>query len=487
MTMTLTDFDAELHRAHADLSADRYRDAHARILALASQPVYDAQRTLSLLRLLNYICDANGTLSVLARSDSANWPLPALLEATVIASDAGDPDCARQLAASALRLAPNNAFAHQVDATLRMFAGDIAGARAGAEHALALSPGLARAHWLLSQLGGTTPAQADRVKHSLARVPANSEDEACLAFALHHMLHEQDDHAAAWTALQRGCAAKRARVRYDHAAELALLEHVRECCDATFCRSNDGVEERGPIFIVGMHRSGTTLLERLLGRHSQITAAGEHYTFTTQLRFAADHRCSDVLDARILERARAMNFNALGTNYLAASRWRAHGRAYWTEKLPSNFVNLGLIARAMPNARFLHLVRAPREVCFANLRMQFSHVNGYSYDQHQLADYYAGYRTLMAHWHEVLPGRVLDVSHHDLVRDPERSLRGVMQHLGLDFELPMLAAGAPARAVTSASAAQVHGAIHPRSNAWRPYAAHLTALFERLALHGVAQ
>src|SRR3546814_5462839 len=105
-----------------------------------------------------------------------------------------------------------------------------------------------------------------------------------------------------------------------------------------------------------------------------------------------------------------------------------------SDLLPSNFLNVGLIARALPQARFLHMVRDPMDTCFSNLRTLFIHAGGYSYVQTEMADYFLGYQALMAHWHRVLPGRVMDVSYAALVDDPERIARQVFAHCGLDFE-----------------------------------------------------
>ena len=134
----------------------------------------------------------------------------------------------------------------------------------------------------------------------------------------------------------------------------------------------------------------------------------------------------------------------------------------------------------MPRARFLHLVRDARDVCFSNLRMLYSHVNGYSYKQDELADFHRGYRRLMAHWHAVLPGRVLDVSYRDLVSDTERVVRDICEFLGLPFAAAMLLPDAN-REVTTASAAQIRGGVRPPGNpAWEPYTEKLQPLFRAL-------
>lgn len=135
------------------------------------------------------------------------------------------------------------------------------------------------------------------------------------------------------------------------------------------------------------------------------------------------------------------NFGEVADGYRRAARWLARGHPFFTEKLPSNFLQAGFIAHALPHARILHLVRDPVGTCFSNLRTLFSEAVPYSYDQYDLADFYAGYRRLMRHWHAVLPGRVLDVEYDALVRDPEGEARRIAAFCGLEFEPAMVDVG----------------------------------------------
>src|SRR5690606_17488328 len=180
-----------------------------------------------------------------------------------------------------------------------------------------------------------------------------------------------------------------------------------------------------PIFIVGMHRSGTTLLEQLLDASPQVRGAGELYDFTSAMRFAADHHCRGVIDTTIVERAQGVELAAVGRHYLESVAWRLGDEPFFVEKLPSNFLTIGFICRALPQARILHMVRAPMETCFSHLRELFSDANPHSYDQEELAEYFLLYRRLMTHWHAAFPGRILDVSYASLAMDPEKEMRRV--------------------------------------------------------------
>ena len=242
---------------------------------------------------------------------------------------------------------------------------------------------------------------------------------------------------------------------------------------------------RTPIFIVGMHRSGTTLLEQLLDGHPEVRGVGELYDFTSQMRLATDHHCRGIIDRTIVERAGGVDFDAVGAGYLADMAWRLGPERCFTDKLPSNFLNLGFILRALPHARVLHMVRDPMETCFSNLRELFSEANPYSYDQLELADFHGQYRRLMAHWRAAYPGRILDVDYAALTRDTEGVLRGVSAFCGLDFDASMLAMGQRKRGVATASAVQVRqGVVARETPKWAPYAEYLEPMRRALGAGG---
>jgi len=483
-TLAASPVTALLHQARADLQADRYRAGHARVLGLPAAPEeFHAQQ--HYVRLLTALVEAQRTLRTLHAADTAAWPLPWLLECAMTASTFGDAALARSLAAAALRQAPDDATARHVQGALQVFAGNLPAANAEFERALALAPAYAPSHWALAQIATADAQRAERVRTQLAHAAPGSEAEVLLSVALHHELHRLERYDEAWNALARGCALKRRLVRYDHRETLALFDDLIARCTPGFCASAaaapDADTGAAGAFIVGMHRSGTTVLEGLLAAHSDVTDLGENYTFTAQLRLAADHYCSGPLDRTVVARASGIDFARVAQNYTAEIAPRVGAARVFTEKLPSNFLNVGFIAKALPRAKFLHLVREPRDVCWSNLRMLYSHVNGYSYDQRELADFHRGYRRLMAHWHDALPGRVLDVSYRALVTDTEHTVRAVCAFLELPFEPAMLFSDA-SRDVSTASAAQVRGGIRaPGEPAWTPYESELQPLFHALA------
>jgi hypothetical protein len=234
-----------------------------------------------------------------------------------------------------------------------------------------------------------------------------------------------------------------------------------------------------PIFILGMPRSGTTLLESLLGRHERIASAGELIEFGKMWRQAADVHGHAIADPALV--AADADFAEVGRRYLEQTRWRAQGRAFYIDKLPPNFWLAGFIRKALPQARILHMVREPMELCFSNWRALFGDSYAYSYDMDALAAQHARYTTLMAHWRAAMPGAIHDVDYAALVADPETTLRAALAHLDLDFDDKLLDANADAGPVATLSSAQVRAPVSDaRRRDWQRYAAQLEPLRQRL-------
>ena len=147
-----------------------------------------------------------------------------------------------------------------------------------------------------------------------------------------------------------------------------------------------------PIFIVGLPRSGTTLLDRILDNHSQVMSTGERIEFPRQVRWSVDVRGQEMLDENMISRLDQIDFAELGRRYLEQTRWRAQGRPFFVDKLPPNYLLAGLIARALPNAPILHMVRDPMDVCYSNYKAMFGESFGYSYNIDALAAHYHQYR-----------------------------------------------------------------------------------------------
>jgi hypothetical protein len=237
-----------------------------------------------------------------------------------------------------------------------------------------------------------------------------------------------------------------------------------------------------PVFIVGMPRSGTTLLDRILSSHSRVTSAGEIIDFWRQLHWVADVVPAKGESLLQIVQRDDIDFRQVGQRYLRQTQWMAQGRAFYIDKLPGNIQMVAFIRRALPHAPILHMVRDPMDTCFSNYKAMFGNISAYSYDLDALAHYYGQYARLVRHWHAALPGAMLDVSYADLVRDPETGIRRVLAHCGLEVEEACLRPERNAAAVATRSSPQVRESIHTRGlGQWLHYERQLEPLRKALA------
>lgn len=366
------------------------------------------------------------------------------------------------------------------------FNGRLADAEAEMESCLRLGPTFGRASLSLARIRRQTPASnhVEFIRSRLSTVPKGSEDHAAFEFALHKELDDLEQRDEAWAALERANAVMASRLPYDPVAEERVFDAVIERFDREFLATDPAQPPPGPmpIFIVGMPRSGTTLLEQILGNHSNVTPAGELTALPRQLRWVADRQGHPLLDLELLEDVPGIDFAELGRRYLEQSRWRANGRAYYIDKLPPNFMLIGCIRRALPTAKVVHMSRDPMDVCFSNYRAMFGDAYAYSYAFDRLAHHHRQYARLMRHWHGTLPGFVLDLPYADLVQDTEAACRRLLDFCGLPFEPGCLDHTLNPASVATLSSAQVRQPIHARGlGEWRRYERQLEPLRERLA------
>jgi hypothetical protein len=308
------------------------------------------------------------------------------------------------------------------------------------------------------------------------------------SYALAKEYEDLQQYEESFRALERGARAHRSTIKYDSQAEMSSLRSVREAFTPEAFRSlGPGFEAEGPIFIVGMPRTGTTLLERLLGSHSQVWSVGEFTVFPPLL---VEHTNRRLASAAGVERANdaslRIDFRELGRRYMAAARQLAGERTYFVDKLPFNFLYCGYILAALPGAKLIHLTRDPMDTCYAVFKTMFFNAYYWSYDLDELADYYVGYREQMDHWHRVLPGRILDVPYEGLVHDPEGQARRVLEWCGLPWEDSVLAYPELGLPSMTASAAQVRRPIYTDSiGSWRRSASGMKRVQDRLVRAGL--
>jgi tetratricopeptide (TPR) repeat protein len=414
----------------------------------------------------------------------ASMSIPLLIAAAAQLSYVNLPERAIEFLDEARRADPDYPSTLLARTQVLTYLGRFADAEQDVARALRRAPEIAQGYWLQAALRRQTADSnhVGAIKRELERGGRSAEDVALLSFALHKELDDLEQYEGAWLALVRGCRAKRSRLNYESRQTQQLFDALTDFEAAAAQPASTGIDSAAmPIFIVGLHRSGTTLLEQMLDGHPEVRALGELYDFTSAMRYATDHHCKGVIDATIVQRARSIDLALAGKRYLDGIEWRVQGRHYFTDKLPSNFLNIGFIAHALPQARILHMVRDPVETCFSNLRELFSEANPHSYDLGELADYYRLYSALMKHWQARFPGRILDVEYAKLLAEPEMQLRRVTEFCGLSFAPAMLNPDSRRRAVVTASAVQVRNSIQVRDRPkWAPYERWLSPMIERI-------
>jgi len=476
-TLAPDDARAPLQSSYVESLDGRYRaarEAALRAHALRPRRAEDLQELVRRLRTFNETGAIRECLQRLPPLREVSIPL--LLTFAAQLSYLNRQDEALALLDEAVRGDPDYPPSRVSRGQVLTYLGRFDEAEADLVHCVRRAPELASAWWSLSRLRRQTPESnhIDAIRTQLSKPGKRAEDVALLAFALHKEFDDIGDAAAAWQALELGCRAKRSTLHYSASQTASLVDALIAAPTTPATHRFDGPT---PVFIVGMHRSGTTLLEQLLAGHGGVAALGELYDFTSRMREATDRHCRGVIDATVVERAAHVDFADVGRGYLDGVAWRLDGESAFVDKLPTNFFHVGHICRALPQAKILHMRRDSMETCFSNLRELFSDANPHSYGQHELADYHAQYQRLMGHWHRAFPGRVLDVDYATLTSDPEPVMRGVAAFCGLDFSPAMLDPRGDGRGVATASAVQVREGVRARVEPkWHRYAPWLEPL-----------
>lgn len=376
-------------------------------------------------------------------------------------------------------------------ATALLFEGDLAGAAQELEACLALAPTFWKAHLTLASLR-RQDAESNHVERLRRLLEQAGDDQAAqlyLNLALAKEYEDLGDHAVAFAHLTRGKAAGRASRNYSIRRDEALVEAlVRAFPQPLATEAGDPSEE--PIFVLGMPRSGTTLVERILSSHPQVYSAGELQNFGVELKRLSGSRTPHMLDPDTIARGRHVDWGRLGHNYVASTRPATAARPRFVDKLPHNFLYAGFIARALPRARIICLRRDPMDTCLSNFRQLFAQTSpyyDYSFDLLDTGRYYLLFDRLMAHWRRVLPGRMLEIEYEALVADPESGTRRLLEHCGLAWHEGCLRFEQNPAPVATASAVQVREPINRSSiGRWRKYATELRPLQALLEEAGIA-
>jgi tetratricopeptide (TPR) repeat protein len=415
-----------------------------------------------------------------AASDHSNAALSLASALATVGDHAESVALTRQVAA----LRPDWAPAAGQLALRLLETGELEPAAAMARRAAELAPERLENWFNLVGMSKTQPGDPalDALVAALRREESlTSREKIWLHFALAKVFDDLGDRARGFEHLIRGNTLKRAAIFYDEAATLSLMERIQRVFTREFmtARAGAGDPSSAPVFILGMPRSGTTMVEQMLASHPLVFGAGERPELAELLEARGRSgyvfpECVATISSRRLHR--------LGADYVAALRALAPAAARITDKELGNFQLIGLIRLILPNARIIHVVRDAVDTCLSNYSKLFAHEILFSYDLAELGRYYSAYSRMMAHWRAILPpGSFLDVSYEALVKDFPAHAREIVGYCGLQWDDACLRFHEGRRPVLTASAVQVRQPIYRSSiGRWRPHAGLLMPLLEAL-------
>jgi tetratricopeptide (TPR) repeat protein len=387
---------------------------------------------------------------------------------------------------AAVARAPRNAsYRYNLAASLQ-FVGELEAAAAQYRAALAIEPRFHRAWSALAQVERApfTGSELVELERRLG-LPLDADAELHLCHALAKQREDEGRYAESFAWLERGKRRKRAALGYSFAADRALFAAAERAA----VPSGEGHVSQEPIFIVGMPRTGTTLVERILSSHSAVYAAGELSSFALAVKRAARTPSNRVLDVETLAAAAQYDPARIGAAYLESTRPRTGRTPRFIDKMPLNFLYAGLIRAALPAAKIVCLRRNPLDACLSNYRQLFStsfSYYDYAYDLLDTGRYFLAFDALARFWRRTLGAQYLEIRYEDVVDDTEREARRLVEFCGLDWEPACLAFEKNAAPVATASSAQVRRPIYRTAlDRWRHYETEIEPL-RRLLKEGGA-
>ena len=415
-----------------------------------------------------------------------------LLASVLVRCD--DQEGALQMYRQAEAIQPDRNELHRGMATVYRFLGHIDDAEASCDKALAIDPHDYEMLHLRSSLRKQSKDSnhVEELTGLLQNGVKNWRGAVQVSYATAKELEDLEEYEESFKYLSQGASLRRRNTQYDVEDDIKIFTAIKDTFteDAIRCARGEGNPSSAPIFVLGLPRTGSTLVERIVSSHSSVSTAGELNDFAIELLklVAADNNGQQPARLELPGASLTVNMDALGKNYIEAAQPRIRGTARFIDKLPLNSLYIGPINLALPNAKVVHVERHPVDACFAMYKYLFKHAYPFSYDLGELATYYIAHHQLMAHWRNVLPaGSIHDVRYEDLVCDQRGTTARLLDYLGLPWEDACLDFHLNAQASTTGSASQVRQRIYASSvGKWRAFEQHLRPLIETLTRAGIA-
>lgn len=407
--------------------------------------------------------------------------------ATVL-STYGRNEMAISVLEQAISIQPDNPPLHAAKADILMEMGRLAEASLSCRRALSLDPTFAKPYFILATIDAAqvTDAEMEAMLEVLAKPSIPRADAVSLNFALARIHDARREYPKAFELFSTGNRLMRPIAKFDRDKEKARFERVQKTFSAEFLEeSPTGCDTTVPIFIVGMPRSGSTLVEQILSAHSNVHGGGE---LVDMKRLVGQLGLIDNKPdgfPEVVTSLSADKLRLLGEEYLRAVRMYNSDTEHITDKLPANFLFIGFIRKILPHAKIIHCRRNAVATCWSCFGSLFTAGQEFSFDLGNLGFYYRLYADLMGHWQAVVPESVLlQMQYEELVQNPEREIERLLSHCGLPWEDGCLAFHKSPRPVRTVSAAQVRRPIYTSSiTRWKNYAPYLQPLIEALGPH----
>ncbi len=330
-----------------------------------------------------------------------------------------------------------------------------------------------------------------RLQSVLQQLSTDDPGRAPVLYALAKELEDLQRFDESFSYLQQGAMSRREQIDYDVGNDIATMEQIQQTFTSALLRSGPAAcDSRQPIFILGLPRSGTTLVDRIVSAHTQAASLGEinSLAFSVMQTVANSSSSSPAVSSRsdLISKSARIDFSQLGERYTEAISGYELDTPRLIDKTPLNFLYLGLIRLAMPNARIIHLRRNPIDSCYAMYKTLFRMGYPFTYSLQEVGRYYIGYHRLMGHWRKVAPGSFLDVDYEKLVTNQEAESRRILDWCGLEWEAACLDFHKSSYPAATASAAQVRQSMYTSSvNLWRNYERQLAPFASKLREHGI--
>ena len=401
-------------------------------------------------------------------------------------ASAGYPEEAAEAFREAVALNPKAAGFHMGYGHVLKTLGDQPASLRAYREAIHLRPGFGEVYWSMANLKifKFDDAEVEAMEYQLENTELEESTNVHFRFALGKAYEDRKDYDKAWDYYHSGNERQRPLVNYDPVANSVEKDAIRAYFTREFLSEAEGhgYADEGPIFIVGLGRSGSTLIEQILASHSQVEGTEELAVLGNLSDAIAHFRPDEKRFPQVLDAMRPLDWRALGLEYLdGAKRYRMTDKPIFTDKLPNNFPFVGLLHLILPNAKIINARRHPLDTCLGNYKQLFGRGQNFTYDIFELADYYKEYCHTMDHWNEVLPGKVLDVHYEETVTDLEGQVARILEHCGLPFEESCVRFHETERAVKTASSEQVRQPIYTGGmGKWRQYENYLGEWLEEL-------